>query len=65
MKVIVTAGRNYSDYHTVKSVLDCIHASLGITQIIQGGCTGADRLARVWAEDCRVEPEHIIQIGLV
>jgi YspA, cpYpsA-related SLOG family len=49
MIVLVTGGRNYADRDRVFQVLDKIHASSPITLIVQGGATGADRHAFVWA----------------
>jgi hypothetical protein len=51
MKVIVCGGRDYADKQRVESVLDEIHAKTPITELIQGGADGADRLAFGWA--CR------------
>lgn len=44
-KVIVTGGRDYSDWDKVQKVLDLFD----IDAIIQGGAKGADRLARAYA----------------
>ncbi len=49
MKFIVCGGRDYADRAKVKSVLDAVHAKCGIILLIEGGATGADRLAREWA----------------
>jgi hypothetical protein len=45
MKVLVTGGRDYKDYGVVAQEL----AKLKPDTIVQGGATGADHLARVWA----------------
>lgn len=43
---VVCGGRDYADSARVASVLD----GLGPTFVIQGGASGADRLARQWCE---------------
>ena len=55
MRVLVTGGRAYSSQSTVFMHLDAIHQERPITQIIQGGATGADALAREWARQRGVE----------
>lgn len=47
MTVIVTGGRDFSNRDLVYRVLD----SLKIEVLIQGGATGADWLAKEWAQD--------------
>jgi hypothetical protein len=44
--IIVTGGREYDDWNTLKSVLDLINPDL----IIQGGANGADELAKKWSD---------------
>ena len=51
MDVIVTGGRNYNDFAKVADVLD----AMKVTRLIQGGATGADALAREWAQAMKVE----------
>jgi hypothetical protein len=46
MRVLVCGGRQYNNRSHVFNTLDEIH---GITEIIQGGAKGADRLAQQWA----------------
>jgi predicted polyphosphate/ATP-dependent NAD kinase len=46
MKVIVTGGRTYDNASKIKEVLD----NLNPTLIVQGGATGADALAKIYAE---------------
>jgi hypothetical protein len=45
--VLVTGGRDYANRARVWVILDGIGPDL----LIEGGATGADRLAREWAED--------------
>ena len=49
MKVLVTGGRNYDNKFLVNEVLDAFHEHFTIRKIIQGGATGADKLALDWA----------------
>lgn len=49
--VIVTGGRNYSDYNKVSDVLRFLSPSL----IVQGGATGADYLAFRYAQSAQIE----------
>lgn len=48
-KVLVCGGRGYANYRYLYGFLDCFHATVGITQIIQGGASGADYHALQWA----------------
>lgn len=50
MKVLVCGGRDFDDMDLVERTLDAID----VTEIIEGGAQGADRLAREWAEFRRV-----------
>jgi len=50
LRVIVCGGRNYADKDRVFNVLGRHH----ITELIEGGATGADALAREWRK-CRCE----------
>jgi hypothetical protein len=50
MKVLVCGGRRYSDALTLGSWLGGIQRDHGITEIIQGGATGADFLACRFAD---------------
>lgn len=50
MKVIVCGGRKYNDVGNVYIKLDEFHATTPITELMQGGATGADFIAKTWAE---------------
>lgn len=50
LRLLVCGGRDFSDDAAVTRVLDHLHATRGIAEIIEGGARGADSLARVWAE---------------
>ena len=45
-QVIVTGGRDYIDWDKIKSVLDFHQPDM----VIQGGASGADKLAKEWAK---------------
>lgn len=48
--LIVCGGRAYRDQDAVFDVLERIHAKYPVHLVIEGGSTGADRLARGWAQ---------------
>lgn len=54
MRVIVCGGRDFSNGALLNSTLDRLHAERMFTAFMQGGATGADRLAKFWA---RTKPE--------
>lgn len=57
MKVLVCGGRDYRDSQRAFAVLDELHRQgegNRITQLIEGGANGADRLGREWAEARKV-----------
>lgn len=49
MRVLVCGGRTFNNRDFVYSTLDTLHKKERITIIIQGGATGADTLAKLWA----------------
>jgi hypothetical protein len=49
-RVLVCGGRNYSNAMSVGSWLGGIRRDHGIAAIIEGGATGADKLARFYGE---------------
>lgn len=51
MKVLVCGSRHYSDRQRVEAELCALEVEHGMLTIIEGGATGADRLARSWAAD--------------
>lgn len=55
MRVVVTGGRHYQDRARVFKTLDELHAKRRITRLAEGGATGADMLARLWARGRNVE----------
>ena len=51
MRVLVCGGRNYANRTRLTAVLEDIHYDYGIDSIIEGGATGADKLASQWANE--------------
>lgn len=51
VRILVTGGRDYADQVYLFHVLDRWHNERGIECIIEGGATGADHLAGLWAKD--------------
>lgn len=51
MRVLVCGGRDFSDRDSAYRTLDAIHAETPISVIIEGGASGADRLAFQWASE--------------
>lgn len=50
MRVLVCGGRSYADKLLLDRKLDELHAGRGIILIIEGGASGADFFANVWAK---------------
>lgn len=49
MRLLVTGGRNLTDYQAVFISLDMVHEETPVTLLIHGGARGADSLAGAWA----------------
>ncbi len=49
MRLLVTGGRNLTDFQAVFISLDMVHEETPITLLIHGGARGADSLAGAWA----------------
>lgn len=49
LKVIVCGGRDFNDAGFVNATLDRFNDLHGIESVVEGGATGADRLAAEWA----------------
>jgi hypothetical protein len=49
MRVLVTGGRKYNDKKHVETILDHYDQEKPISCLIQGGASGADKLASNWA----------------
>lgn len=54
MKVLVCGGREYKDAERIRQVLSAFHAAQPIARLIEGGATGADKIAAAWAHSERV-----------
>lgn len=51
LRVLVCGGREYADRDFVFETLDGLHADNPFAIVIQGGATGADKLAEAWAAE--------------
>jgi len=51
MNLAVVGSRTFNDYHILKSTLDPLVESFGITTIVSGGAKGADTLAEKYAKE--------------
>jgi hypothetical protein len=51
MIVLACGGRDYNDKDTLYRILDELHAEDPISHVIQGECSGADVLAKAWADE--------------
>lgn len=51
MRVIVCGGRDYADRERLFAVLDNMHRRHRISEVIEGGATGADAMAGEWATE--------------
>jgi hypothetical protein len=49
-RIIVCGGRDFSDRLWLWNGLNEFHDTLGVTELIEGGAAGADRLAGQWAD---------------
>lgn len=60
MKLLVCGGRDYANISAVYHALYAVHRKRGITLLIEGGASGADRIARSWAvvNSVPFETEH-------
>lgn len=56
-RVLVCGGRLYAAKSRLFSTLDRIHSAKPISCLIEGEATGADRMARMWAEANNVPVE--------
>lgn len=55
MKVIICGGRDYCNEYAFGMLMDAIHRDRPIHHVIQGGASGADRLAAEWAEPKQIK----------
>lgn len=61
MRVCVTGGRTFMDTQWLWAGLDLLHElSGGITEIIEGGCTGADVRAGEWSQRRLGKPATVV-----
>lgn len=55
MRVLVCGGRWFDDEKWLEHELNVLDNKIGITSIIQGGASGADTLAALWASHREIE----------
>jgi hypothetical protein len=72
MRVVVFGGRDFDHRRWLFQVMDAVHVGKAITCAIEGEMSGADLLARAWAEDrsVSVDPypadwDNITRLGAV
>ena len=53
MRVLVCGGRDYKDKDVLFKYMDTLHNERKISLIINGGASGADTLAAIWARPKR------------
>lgn len=58
MRVLVCGGRDYQQFAIISFVLSAIHKDLAVSCLIEGGATGADRIAGIWADKKAVKHER-------
>ena len=51
MRVLVCGGRHFSNRTLMWSVMNTLHAQKPISVVIEGGASGADKLAFDWASE--------------
>ncbi len=49
MTLLVTGGRDFSDWPILRDTLDALHEQHRFTLLLHGNANGADHLAGVWA----------------
>ena len=49
MRILVCGGRDFSDADFLSGILDAAKREYGNVEIINGGASGADKLAEAWA----------------
>jgi len=60
MRILVCGGRRYDDRTKVFDVLDTLNYRTPITVVLQGGASGADSLARDWADERGIEVQTYV-----
>lgn len=54
MKVIIAGGRDYSWRRYDPLILQRLHEKYTFTEVISGGCSGADRGGEFWAKAMKI-----------
>ncbi len=60
MRAIIAGGRDYAWTEADFGRLDRLRAEHGITEVVSGGATGADRLGELWAKS-RALPRRVFR----
>lgn len=55
-RILVCGGRDFSDVDLVYAELDRAHVREPVSHIIHGAATGADSIAKAWADERGVTP---------
>lgn len=62
IKLIVCGGRDYSLSEFDYGILTGIHLAAGISEIVSGGCAGADQGGERWAAEHQVKIKYFIPL---
>jgi len=54
MKLAIVGSRYFNDYKLLVAFVDILNKCFTITEIISGGCSGADKLAEKYANDNKI-----------
>ena len=60
MKILVFGSRDWNDYNRILDIMQRLKSKYGDIIIIEGGCKGADLLAKKAAAECRIECEEYL-----
>lgn len=60
MRVLVCGGRNFDDVCLLYTTLNSIHDVFPISVVIEGGATGADRLASIWSKHKGIQTQTFL-----
>lgn len=62
VRLIVAGGRDYSLSELDYGILTGIHLAIGISEIVSGGCAGADSGGERWAAEHQVSIKYFIPL---
>lgn len=58
MKILIFGSRDWNNYKVILNVMNRLKAKYGDFVLIEGGCKGADLLAKKAAIECNIEYEE-------